>query len=379
MSNSAVLTWVGSSFHWRGRRWENQGQVMKQWQGYPHKWRTIGRVRVHSLRPFVGCSFHCYMNVQDSGACRNILQKRELLHRQLFARMLLLKSIPLEWFLSVSPSLSPPPLPCLSVKDEVFKTRTNPVIMLSSSLAYLFTFLVILWTKAIIALQLTHQVINSFCVLSILGLMPHFKCEMSVFMGQLLRRVRIAVRILCISWHAGHPPKAMKYITCRVMSFRPWQASCVPLRGLSRLHSAISLILSIPSMSPLPLLFICSIAACHIVEFSFFSLFLFSIFFSRSLSLSLLITLPGLPPFILIVYPSLCTFSASWCSVPQSATTHCSAMIQKPHINTGISPRDYLSVACLPGRVLLCNLHSPMNRVGLGKRGFGGVWGLIGF
>lgn len=48
----------------------------------------------------------------------------------------------------------------------------------------------------------------------------------------------------------GHPPKAMKYITCRVMSFRPWQASCGPLRGLSRLHSGISLILSIPSMSP---------------------------------------------------------------------------------------------------------------------------------
>lgn len=219
------------------------------------------------------------------------------LHLQLSATALLLKSIPLERFISVILSSSPPPLPCLSVKDEVFKTHTNPVIMLSSSLAYLFTFLVILWTKAIIALQLKHQVINSFCMLSILGLMSHFECETSVFMGQLLRRVRIAVRILCISWHMGHPPKAMKYITCRVMSFRPWQASCVPLRGLSRLHSAISLILSIPPMFPLPLLFICSIAACHIVEFSFFSLFLFSI----SFSLSLLITLLGLPPFILIV------------------------------------------------------------------------------
>lgn len=157
------------------------------------------------------------------------------------------------------------------------------------------------------------------------------------------------------------------------MSFRPWQASCVPLGGLSRLHSAISLILSIPSMSPLPLLFIYSNAACHIV-----------IFFPQSvpilhfpLSLSLCITLLLLS--FQLSHPSPRTSSASWCmpssatSVPQRATTHCSAMIQKPHINTGISPRDYLSVACLPGRVLLCNLCSPMNRVGLGKRGFGAV------
>lgn len=38
-------------------------------------------------------------------------------------------------------------------------------------------------------------------------LMPRFKCEMNVFMGQLWWGVRIAVRIL----HMGHPPKAMKY------------------------------------------------------------------------------------------------------------------------------------------------------------------------
>lgn len=80
-------------------------------------------------------------------------------------------------------------------------------------------------------------------------MMPHFKCEMRVFMGQLQWRVRIAVRILCISWHRGHTPKAMKYITCRVMSFRPWQAPCSPLRGLSRLRSVISLMLSVHSPS----------------------------------------------------------------------------------------------------------------------------------
>lgn len=69
-------------------------------------------------------------------------------------------------------------------------------------------------------------------------------------------------------------------------------------------------------------------------------------------------------------------WSSSATNEPQSATTHYSAMIQnlqKPHINTGVSPRDYLSVGCLPGSVLLYNLYSPMNRVELGKRGFGGV------
>lgn len=105
-------------------------------------------------------------------------------------------------------------------------------------------------------------------MLSILGLMPHFKCEMSVFMGQLWRRVRIAVGILCLSWHMGHPSKAMKYITCRVMSFRPWQASCVLLRGLSRLHS--------PYLSPPPYSLSvsstssCSTATHHIVFFPLF-------------------------------------------------------------------------------------------------------------
>lgn len=69
--------------------------------------------------------------------------KRALPHLQLFASMLLLRRASSS-FRKISPSLfpvflslSPPsPLPCVSVKDGVFKTYTNPVIMLSSSLAY---------------------------------------------------------------------------------------------------------------------------------------------------------------------------------------------------------------------------------------------------
>lgn len=202
--------------------------------------------------------------------------------------------------------------------------------------------------------------------------MPHFKCEMSVFMGQLWRKGRIAGRILCISWHTRYPPKAVKYITCRVMSFRPWQASCVPLGGLSRLHSPIALILSPLSTSPslsFHLLHCCLPHCCvlflHSVPIFYFTLPLLSSLFVISLL------------FILIVSPSLDASSAprlmlsSATSVAWRAAKHCSAMIQKPHINTGISPRDYLSVARLPSRVPCSNLCSPMNRVELGKRGFG--------
>lgn len=172
----------------------------------------------------------------------------------------------------------------------------------------------------------------------------------------------------------GHPPKAMKYITCRVMSFRPWQASCSPLRGLACLHSSISVILSIPCLSP---------SASLITSVSFKRLYISSLLFFYSFVyifvLSSLFFLPLLSQSLSEQTSEPCAWSSSATSVPQSATTHCSAVIQKPHINTGISPRDYLSVACLLGRVLLCNLYSPMNRVGLGKRGFGGVWRLIGF
>lgn len=168
-------------------------------------------------------------------------------------------------------------------------------------------------------------------------------------MGQQCRRVRIAVEILCISWHTGHPPKAMEYITCRVMSFRPWQASSPTHVRVSRLHEAIIL-------SPL-------LSSFHRFHFpTLHSLLHFTLF-----------SLPSFPC-ILIVYPFLFTSFASWCmpvSCDQSITTHFNAVIQKPHINTGIPPRDYLSVACLTGRVLLCNLHCPMNRAGLGKEG---IW-----
>lgn len=109
--------------------------------------------------------------------------------------------------------------------------------------------MVILWTKAIIVLQLKHQVINSFFMSRTLNLMPRFKWETSVFVCQLQQRVRIAVGIFC-SWHMGHPPKAMKYITCGVMPFRPWHAFCGPLVRLSCHHRGISLS---PSFLPFPL------------------------------------------------------------------------------------------------------------------------------
>lgn len=205
--------------------------------------------------------------------------------------------------------------------------------------------------------------------------MPHFKCEMSVFMGQLWRRVRIAVRILCISWHMRHPPKAMKYITCRVMSFRPWQASSVPLRGLSRLHSPFSLTLDAsPALSfhlLRRLMPHCCFAILHSFPVLFYSFHHYSYspsFHYDRFPLSQYI-------FLLLVHAVICDQT----SVAQSTAKRCSAMIQKPHINTGISPRDYLSVACLPGRVPCSNLCSPVNAVRLGKRGFRWVWGLIGF
>lgn len=102
--------------------------------------------------------------------------------------------------------------------------------------------MVILWTKAIIVLQLKHQVINSFFALRTLNLMPCFKWEMSVFVCQLQQRVRIAVGILCSSWHMGHPPKAMKYITCGVIPFRPWHAFCSPLVRLATTAASLSFI-----------------------------------------------------------------------------------------------------------------------------------------
>lgn len=164
-----------------------------------------------------------------------------------------------------------------------------------------------------------------------------------------------------------HPPKAMKYITCRLMSFRPWQASRGPLGGLSRCHGGISLIPTIPAMSPLLLLFICSNSTTLwyfqslVSSFSSFSFHL-PLFSHHSHSSP---NPPQPTPTPLSVHPlPPGSWSSSATSVPRSAATHCSAMIQIPHINTGISPRDYLSVACLPGRVLLCNLYGPVNRTG---------------
>lgn len=172
-----------------------------------------------------------------------------------------------------------------------------------SSLAYvIFSLLwLVLWTKAIIVLQLKHQVINSFFASRTLNLMPRFKWETSVFARQLQRRARIAVGILCSSWHMGHPPKAMKYITCRVMPFRPWHALCGPLVRLSCHHSGISLLPSIPSMSPSLLLLICS---TRLPQFQPFGFGLYCPLFSSLPSPSLcncLYSSPSLSPCMVVI------------------------------------------------------------------------------
>lgn len=150
----------------------------------------------------------------------------------------------------------------------------------------------------------------------------------------------------------------------RSNAIRPWHTFCGPLVRLSCHHSGISLLPSIPSTSlSLFLLFICSTRLQQLHSFSFG---LHGPVFSSHPSLPCVVVYTPLPRF-----PPARSSSAT--GVPGSVAAHRRAMIQKPHINTGISPRDYLSVACLPGRVLHCNLYSPANRAGLGERGFVGV------
>lgn len=125
-------------------------------------------------------------------------------------------------------------------------------------------------------------------------------------MGQLQWMVRIAVGVLCISWHMGHPPKAINYIMCGVMSFRPWQASCGPLKGLSRLRSTIS-----PSSSLfllcLPHVLCCSVPHCRIPFLHPVPILRFPRPPSSRHSSSS-------PPFHALIFcPSLCASSASWC------------------------------------------------------------------
>lgn len=176
--------------------------------------------------------------------------------------------------------------------------------------------------------------------------------------------VRIALVILCSSWHMGPPPKAMKYITCGVIPFRPWHASWGPLVRLSAAAAAsLSSVPFPPRLRPLLLLF-CSTRLPQFQPLGF------------GLYCHLLSSLPSLPRVIAYtLLPPPLHGRHLRLGVPGSAAADRGAMIQKPHINTGISPRDYLSVACLPGRVLLCNLCSTVNRAGLGERGFAGVEG----
>lgn len=122
-------------------------------------------------------------------------------------------------------------------------------------------------------------------------------CEASVFIGQQLWCVRIAVTILCIFWHSVHTPRAVKYITCRVMSFRPWQASNGPLRGLSCLHGGIALIPSIPIMSCPASPFISSIFFASVSVFGDFLFFSFYFCLPPLLPSSFSPSFPNLLPF----------------------------------------------------------------------------------
>lgn len=116
-------------------------------------------------------------------------------------------------------------------------------------------------------------------MLCILDLMPRFKCEMNLFMGQLWWGERIAVRIL----HMGHPPKAMKYMTCGVMPFRLWQSFFGPTQG-TNLPPQWYLSHSIYSLCMSPLLpFIYS--ACLLYSLSFVSFCLSGSIFSSLLPL----------------------------------------------------------------------------------------------
>lgn len=96
-----------------------------------------------------------------------------------------------------------------------------------------------------------------------------------------------------VTWYTH--PGAVKYITCRVMSFRPWQSSVGPLWGLSRLRGGIALILSIPTMtfpasSFISSIFISSPQCVHLRRLSIPQ-------FSHPLHFSSSPRTPNLPPF----------------------------------------------------------------------------------
>lgn len=106
-----------------------------------------------------------------------------------------------------------------------------------------------------------------------------------------------------VTWYTH--PGAVKYITCRVMSFRPWQSSVGPLWGLSCLRGCIALILSIPTMtlpasSFISSIFISSPQCVHLRRLSIPQ-------FSHPLHFSSSPCSPNLPPFCFNFLASRCT------------------------------------------------------------------------
>lgn len=121
--------------------------------------------------------------------------------------------------------------------------------MLLSSPAYVIspTFSVFPWPETITVSRWRRQEIecrNEFAP-------SRFTRQASVFCGSAVATTgeqRSGLYVSSAGAWCTHPG-AVKYITCRVMSFRPWQSSVGPLRGLSCLRGGIALILSIPTMT----------------------------------------------------------------------------------------------------------------------------------
>lgn len=122
----------------------------------------------------------------------------------------------------------------------------------------------------------------------------------------------------CGTW-CTHPG-AVKYITCRVMSFRPWQSGVGPLRGLSCLRGGIALILSIPTMTRPASPFISSIFLSP-RSASVFGDFLFRSFHPPPPSPPL--PRIRLPPLALLIFqPSVLTSFASRCTAAVICDQH---------------------------------------------------------
>lgn len=186
--------------------------------------------------------------------------------------------------------------------------------MLLSSPAYVIspTFSVFPWPETITVSRWRRQEIecrNEFAP-------SRFTRQASVFCGSAVATTgeqRSGLYVSSAGAWCTHPG-AVKYITCRVMSFRPWQSSVGPLRGLSCLRGGIALILSIPTMTRPASPFISSIFRSP-RSASVFGDFLF-----RSFHPPPRIRLPPLA--LLIFQPSVLTSFASRCTAAVICDQH---------------------------------------------------------